>query len=143
MIGRAGWIILGVMATSAATGSVMVLPMIGAHKQALAEQPRVKSLVNDVVTGEIKILAQRGTYVLIEFGANDLGIALNSESHAAIVNYAVEARRTSDGRFRVQAWPRPVALEHGHAAAVSYYVDLSAGGKIIDRGWVGQDDSTE
>ena len=62
MIGRAGWIILGVMATSAATGSVMVLPMIGAHKQALAEQPRVKSLVNDVVAGEIKILAQRGTY---------------------------------------------------------------------------------
>lgn len=141
MIGRIGWITLGVMATTAAMGAAMVLPMIGAHRQALAEQPRVQQLVDTVVSGEVATLLAHGDFQAITFGASDAGLALDGEERAAIADYAVEARQISKNRFRVQAWPRPDALKHGRAAAVSYFVDLSAEGKIIDQGWAGQDDS--
>jgi hypothetical protein len=143
MIGRASWIILGVMATTTAMGAAMVLPMIGAHRQALAEQPRVQSLVDTVVSGEIAALTKHGGYQKIPFGASDPDIALNAEGRAAIIDYAIEARQITEDRFRVQAWPRPKALDHGSAAAVSYFVDLSTSGKILDQGWVGKDDTDE
>lgn len=140
MIGRAGWVIIGVMATTAAIGAAMVLPMIGAHRQALAEQPRVQSLVDAIVGGEIKAMTVHGGFQKIPFGMIDPDIALDSEGHAAITDYAIEARQISEDRFRVQAWPRPKALDHGRAAAVSYFVDLSAKGEILNQGWVGRDD---
>lgn len=143
MIGRASWIIIGVMAATAAMGAAMVLPMIGAHRQALAEQPRVQSLVDTVVGGEIKALTIHGSFQAIPFGTNDPEIALDTASRASIADYAIEARHVSKNRFRVQAWPRPNALERGHAAAISYFVDLSASGDILDQGWVGQEDAGE
>ncbi len=143
MIGRTSWILIGVMATTTAMGAAMVLPMIGAHRQALAEQPRVQSLVDTVVSSEIKALTVHGNYRKIPFGASEPDIALDADSHAAMTDYAIEARQISEDRFRVQAWPRPKSLERGHAAAVSYFVDLSASGQILDQGWVGQDDPGE
>jgi len=143
MIGRTSWVVLGVVATTAAIGAAMVLPMLGAHEQALEEQPRVQSLVETVAKGELETLNRGGSYKAITFGSSDLSSALSALDHGAIADYAVEARLISDDRFRVQAWPRPTALKHGHAAAISYYVDLSADGKILDQGWVGQDGDDE
>lgn len=143
MIGRTGWIILGIIGTVAALGAAMLLPMLGAHQQALEEQPRVQSLVESVANGELGALTRHGGYSPIGFGSNALGFALGPEDSAAIADYAVEARQISDDRFRIQAWPRPSALKHGHAAAISYFVDLSANGKILDQGWVGQDDDSD
>ena len=143
MIGRASWVILGVMATTAAMGAAMVLPLLGAHKQALEEQPRVQALVETVVKGELATLRRHGNYSAIPFGSSDPGITLGTTERSAIVDYAIEARPISDDRIRIQAWPRPNALKDGHAAAVSYYVDLSANGKIAGQGWVGQDDNDD
>ena len=143
MLGRVSWVIIGIMATTTAMGAAMVLPMIGAHRQALAEQPRVQSLVETVVAGEVEALGTHGVYKKISFGANDPGIALNVQNRLAIRDYAIEARQIADDKFRIQAWPRPKALAHGHAAAISYFVDLSASGKVLNRGWVGQDEAGE
>ncbi|MFZ1991359.1 MAG: hypothetical protein WAW96_16490 [Alphaproteobacteria bacterium] len=143
MIGRTSWVIVGVMATTAAMGAAMVLPLLGAHRQAIEEQPRVQSLVETVVKGELETFNRHGGFSAIPFGSSDPGIVLGTTDRAAIADYAVEARPISDDRFRVQAWPRPNALKHGRAAAVSYYVDLSANGKIVDQGWVGQDDNDD
>ena len=143
MFGRPGWIILGVTGAIFAVGAGTVLSMLGAHEQALKEQPRVQSLVETIANGELNALSRHGGYSEISFGAGAASFKLDAQTAAAIADYGIEARQISDERFRIQAWPRPKALKHGHAAAVSYFVDLSANGKILDRGWVGQDDASD
>jgi hypothetical protein len=143
MIGRVGLVILGVLAATATLGAAMVLPVLGAHQQALKEQPRVQSLVETVVAGEIAARGTHGGYHLIPFGSSDPGIALGTNDRAAIADYAVEARQVSDDRFRIQAWPRPSALDRGRAAAVSYFVELSSDGKVLAQGWAGKDGDSD
>ena len=103
MIGRTNWVILGIAAAAGALGAAVVLPMVGAHQQALKEQPRVQSLVETVVAGEINTRVSRGRYSAIAFGSSETGIALGSSDRAAILDYAVEARQIADDRFRIQA----------------------------------------
>jgi hypothetical protein len=118
---------------------IFVMPLFAERQQAEAERPRVQALVETVVAAEIEQRKSGAGYFEVSFGGHLPGATLSLSDKEAVADYAIEARQGPDGAFRIQAWPRPEALRRGRAAAVSYYVDLSVGGAIIDEGWVGSE----
>lgn len=126
----------GVVLATAILVGAMVLPLLLGEQHAASERPRIQSLVDSVVAAEVEKLKTESAYVPIAFGASNPEIGIPATDRRTIADYAIVARQVSSGAFRVQAWPRPSALASDHAAAVSYFVELSDDGRILTQGWL-------
>lgn len=121
----------------------IILPVTFFKGRVAAQRERIISLVDAVVIIELEAQQRADNFIRISFQDNVSEFAYGLTDDYVTEHYAVEARYLPEGKLRVQAWPRPVALENNQAAALSYFVDLSDIGKIINSGWMPKQDLAE